>query len=132
MKFVVRSGEQLLMLVISDSFCCCSCHSFSQSYFILRNPTWNSSKVEIRISFLDHCCCRHSLYFSVLKLQMSANSHMQQFQNRNLEFLLGSGEHLRNHTEHFVFDISKNKIQNSLSDPVNNVSDYFCCFSDIL
>ena len=113
-------------LVISDSFRCCSCYSFSQSYFFLRNPTWSTSKVEIwwifesgEHNFLSRswyslafclsqitiffetthrtgpklklifgsgehhfrCCCRHSLYFSVLKLQMSANSHMQQFQN---------------------------------------------------
>ena len=38
----------------------------------------------------------------------------------------------KSYMEHFIFDTSKYKIQNSLSDPVNDVSDYFCCFSDIL
>ena len=53
MKFVVRSGEQLCLSFLI-LFRCCSCHSFSNHIFFCEILcTWNTSKVEIRISFLD-------------------------------------------------------------------------------
>ena len=140
-------------------------------------------KVEIRISFLDQVniifvVVAYILYFSVLKLQFSAKSHIERTVPKlkfgihfwirwtSFSFLFLTFFNFclsqttivckithatvpklkfgipfwirwtsaKSHMEHFIFDISKTKtkIQNSLSDPVNNVSSYFRCFSDIL